>query len=88
MLKAFFEDVKIGLRRIEERYNWSKTNIKKSDLKYLDSNVRKMFRFRIVGSTVYMQLRKDSFIYIPKNRKRIKNLQMVQVEVKPIAFSV
>ncbi len=71
-----------------ERYQWRKTNISPKQLKSLDPNVRKMLRYKLRGSTVYLQLRKDSFIYIPKNRKRIKALQQVQIEVKPVAFSV
>ncbi len=80
-LRHFFRDS-------ETKFFWRKTNIKPFQLKALDSNVRKFFRYRIIGKTVYLQLRKDSFVYIPKNKKRVKALQQVQVEVKPIAFSV
>jgi hypothetical protein len=76
------------LRNAENKFFWRKTTIKPKQLKHLDKNVKQFFRYRIMGNTVYVQLRKESFIYLPKNSKRIKNLQQVQVEVKPISFSV
>ncbi len=71
-----------------ERYQWRKTNIKPKQLKSLDPSVKQFFRYRLAGDTVYLQLKRDSFIMMPKNKKRIKALQQVQIEVKPIAFSV
>ncbi len=71
-----------------ERYQWRKTNISPKQLKYLDSSVKQFFRYRLSGNIVYLQLKRDSFIMMPKNKKRIRALQQVQIEVKPIAFSV
>ena len=71
-----------------ERYQWRKTNITPKQLKNLDPSIKQFFRYKLSGNTVYLQLKRDSFIYIPKNKKRIKALQQVQVEVKPVSFSV
>ena len=82
MLKKFFSD-------LVTKFFWQKTNINPKQLKYYDKNLRKFFSFRLVGDTVYLQLKdKTEFVLIPKNNKRIKNLQQLQVIVKPISFSV
>ena len=82
-LRIFFDSCN-GL----EKYQWRKTNIQPKQLKSLDSSIKKFFRYRLSGNIVYMQLKRDSFIMMPKNKKRIRALQQVQIEVKPISFSV
>ena len=49
-----------------ERYQWRKTNIKPKQLKNLDPSIKQFFRYKLSGNTVYLQLKRDSFIYIPK----------------------